>query len=75
MLNPLLPKERPADVAPDTTASSGHQTNSVAQTEQSRDADAATAETRSRKVKRTDSEPTILFKVPPYKKADIAVGP
>jgi hypothetical protein len=42
VLNQLLPKEGPLDVAPDTTASSGPQTNSVAQTEESRDVEAET---------------------------------
>jgi serine/threonine-protein kinase len=61
---PAPPGEGPGDVAPGTTASPGQQLNSVTQTEQSRDAKRETAKTRPRKVKRTDSEPTILLKVP-----------
>ena len=61
---PAPPGEGPGDVAPGTTASPGQQLNSVTQTEQSRDAKRETVKTRSRKVKRTDSEPTILLKVP-----------
>jgi len=61
---PAPPEEGPAELAPDTTASPSQQTNSAAQTEQSRDGEDETAVTKSRKVKRADSEPTILLKVP-----------
>jgi serine/threonine-protein kinase len=61
---PAPPEEGPAELAPDTTASPSQQTNSAAQTEQSRDVEDETAVTKSRKVKQADSEPTILLKVP-----------
>ncbi|HEX7518238.1 MAG TPA: protein kinase [Chthoniobacterales bacterium] len=60
---PAPPEESPTDVPPKTTASP-NQINSAAQTERSRDAKREMAETRSRKATRTDSEPTILLKVP-----------
>jgi hypothetical protein len=56
---PAPPEEGPADVAPGTTASSGQQTSSKKET---RDVEAETAETTSRTVKRTDSEPKISAK-------------
>jgi serine/threonine protein kinase len=59
---PAPPEEGPADVAPDTTASSGQHTNSMAQTDESREVEAETAETTSRTLERTDSEPKVSAK-------------
>ncbi|HEV2840937.1 MAG TPA: protein kinase [Chthoniobacterales bacterium] len=53
---PAPPEEGPAEVAPDTTASSDQQSNSVTQPEE-RGNIAETAEKPSRKVKRTEPEP------------------
>lgn len=61
---PPPPQEGPAAVAPNASPSTNQQTNSATQTERSRDVKRETAETRSGKTKKTDSEPTILLKVP-----------
>ena len=61
---PAHPEKKPSAIAPDTTAPLSQETNPAAQTERSGDAKRETTETRSRKAKRTDSDPTILLKVP-----------
>jgi eukaryotic-like serine/threonine-protein kinase len=57
-------EEDPAKIKPATTATPGHQVNSATQEEQSRDAKLEAMETRARKAKQTDSQPTVLVKVP-----------
>jgi serine/threonine protein kinase len=61
---PSPPGEGPDAVAPNTTASPGPQPNSVTPTEQSREVMPETARKKSRKPKRPNPDPTILFKVP-----------
>jgi eukaryotic-like serine/threonine-protein kinase len=61
---PASPAEVPADVAPHRSASPNQPTK------QSRDAATATPEAKSRKAKPSESEPTILLKVPSPSKRD-----
>jgi hypothetical protein len=56
---PAPPQEGPADTPPETTPAFPQQTNSLAQTEESRDVDAELVETTT---KRTDSEPRVPAK-------------
>jgi|GEM_PF-853401 len=69
---PAPPEEGPAPAAPEmVTASPPQQTDSVAQTEQSRDAEAELAETT---VKRIEPEPRVASK-PPVKKTERPAKP
>jgi serine/threonine protein kinase len=61
---PAHPEKEPDAFIPHTTASLSQETNPAAQTERSGDDKRETGETKSRKAKPTDSEPTILLKVP-----------
>jgi serine/threonine protein kinase len=59
---PAPPEEGPADTAADTTVASEQQTNSVAETDESRNVQAEPAVTSSGSVKRTDAEPKVASK-------------